>query len=40
MRMRAASLHHTKMVGELTALRVAVSSAVELVLGRSPSETS
>jgi hypothetical protein len=40
MRMRAASLHHTKMAGELTALRAAVSSAVELVLGRSPSETS
>jgi hypothetical protein len=39
-RMRSAALCHTEMVGELTALRAAVSSAVELVLGRSPNETS
>jgi hypothetical protein len=36
----AAALHHTKMVVELTALRATVSSTVELVLGRSPNETS
>jgi hypothetical protein len=33
-------LCHTKMVRELATLRVAVSSAVELALGRSPDETS
>jgi hypothetical protein len=35
-RMRVAALHHTKMVGELATLRAVVSSAAELVLGRSP----
>jgi hypothetical protein len=39
-RMWAAALHHTEMAGELTMLRTVVSSAVELVLGRSPNETS
>jgi hypothetical protein len=39
-RMRVAALHHTKMVGELTALWAAVSSAAELVVGCSPNETS
>jgi hypothetical protein len=34
-----AALHHTKMAGELAVLRVAVSSAVELVLGCLPSDT-
>jgi hypothetical protein len=36
----AAILHHNERVEELTALRAAVSSTVELVLGRSPNETS
>jgi hypothetical protein len=39
-RMRAAALHHTKVVEELIALQEAMSSATELVLGCSPSETS
>jgi hypothetical protein len=39
-RMWAAALHHTEMVGELTTFWVTVSSAMELVLGRSPNETS
>jgi hypothetical protein len=34
-----AALHHAEMAGELTALQSAVSSAVELVLVRSPNET-
>jgi hypothetical protein len=38
--MRATTLRHTEMVGELTALQAAVSSIVELVLGRPPNETS
>jgi hypothetical protein len=33
------ALRHTKMVGELATLFAAVSSAVESVLGRSPSDT-
>jgi hypothetical protein len=37
--MRVANLCHTEVVGELAVLRVAVSSAMELVLGRSPDET-
>jgi hypothetical protein len=39
-RMWAAALCHTKMAGELAALWAVVSSAAELVLGRSPNETS
>jgi hypothetical protein len=39
-RMRATALHHAGVVGELTALRVAVSSTAEVVLGRAPSVTS
>jgi hypothetical protein len=39
-KMRAAALHHTGVVGELTALWANVSSTVEQVLGRYPSETS
>jgi hypothetical protein len=39
-RMRAAALHHAGVVGQLTALRGAVSSTMELVLGRSPGGTS
>jgi hypothetical protein len=39
-RMQASALHHTGVVGELTVLRVAMSSTVELVLGRSPGQTS
>jgi hypothetical protein len=39
-RMQASALHHTGVVGELAVLRVAMSSTVELVLGRSPGETS
>jgi hypothetical protein len=38
--MWAGALRHAGVVGELTALQVAVSSAVELMLGRSPDETS
>jgi hypothetical protein len=38
--MRLAALHHTDMAGELTAFQAMVSSAVESVLGRSPSDTS
>jgi hypothetical protein len=38
--MRLATLHHTKMVRELTAFRAAVSSTTESVLGCSPSDTS
>jgi hypothetical protein len=34
--MRLATLHHTEMVQELAAFQAAVSSVVELVLGRSP----
>jgi hypothetical protein len=37
--MRAVALHHTKMGGELAALRVVVSSTVESVLRRLPDET-
>jgi hypothetical protein len=33
------ALHHTAMAGALTALRAAVSSTVELVLGCSPNDT-
>jgi hypothetical protein len=40
MRMWAATLHHAWVVGELTALRAAVSSTAELVLEPSPDETS
>jgi hypothetical protein len=40
MRMQATTLCHTEMAGELTALRAAIYSTVELVLGCSPSETS
>jgi hypothetical protein len=36
--MQLATIHHTEMVGELVVLQVAVSSAVELVLGCSPNE--
>jgi hypothetical protein len=39
-RMWAAALHHTRVVEELIALQAAMSSATELVLGCSPSETS
>jgi hypothetical protein len=39
-RMRVASLCHAGVVGELTALRAAVSSTLELVLGCSPGEIS
>jgi hypothetical protein len=40
MRMRVTTLCRTEMAGELTALRAAIYSTAELVLGRSPSETS
>jgi hypothetical protein len=40
MRMLAAGLCHAGVVKELTVLRVAVSSAMKLVLGHSPGETS
>jgi hypothetical protein len=39
-RMWAATLRHTEMAGELTAVQSAVSSAAELVLVNSPNETS
>jgi hypothetical protein len=39
-RMQATALRHTGVVGELVALRVAVSSTAELVLGHSLDETS
>jgi hypothetical protein len=39
-RMQATALRHNEMVGELTVLWAAVSSAVKLMLGRSPNETS
>jgi hypothetical protein len=39
-RMCTAAFRYTKMIGELVALWAAVSSTVELVLGRSPNETS
>jgi hypothetical protein len=39
-RMPANAIRHTKMAAELTALWVAVSSAMELVLGLLPNETS
>jgi hypothetical protein len=39
-RMWDTALHHAGVVGELTVLRAAVSSAVELVLGGSPSGNS
>jgi hypothetical protein len=39
-KIRAAALRHTEMVGELTGLQAVVSSVAELVLGRSPNETS
>jgi hypothetical protein len=37
--MRAAAIHHIEMAGELAMLRTVVTSAAELVLGRSPNET-
>jgi hypothetical protein len=37
--MRLAALHHTDRAGELAAFQAAVSSATELVLGRSPNNT-
>jgi hypothetical protein len=37
--LRTEVLHHTDMVGELTASQVAVSSASESELGRSPRDT-
>jgi hypothetical protein len=37
--MQVAALYHTEMARELVVLQVAVSSAVELVLGRMPDET-
>jgi hypothetical protein len=40
MRMQAAALRHARVVGELAALWVAVSSVAKLVIGRSPGETS
>jgi hypothetical protein len=39
-RIQAAALHHAEVVRQLTALRAAVSSTAELVLGRSPGGTS
>jgi hypothetical protein len=36
--MQAATLHHTKMVGEFASLLAVESSAPEMVLGRSPNE--
>jgi hypothetical protein len=39
-RMQFTTLRDTEMAGELTVLRAAVSSTVDLVLGRSPGETS
>jgi hypothetical protein len=38
--MQAATLHHAAVVGELTALRAAVSSVTKLMLGLSPDKTS
>jgi hypothetical protein len=38
--MWATALCHTKMAGDLAVLRAAVSSTAELVLERSPNETS
>jgi hypothetical protein len=38
--MRLAALRHTEMAGELTAFQAVVSSATELVLRRSPDDTS
>jgi hypothetical protein len=40
MRMWVVALLHMGMAGELAALQAAVSSTMELVLGRSPDETS
>jgi hypothetical protein len=37
--MRLAALRHTEMVGVVAVLRAAVSTATELVLGRSPNNT-
>jgi hypothetical protein len=37
--MRLAALRHTEIAGELVVLQEAVSSATELVHGRSPSNT-
>jgi hypothetical protein len=37
--MQAAAIHHIEMARELATLRAAVTSAAELVLGRSPNET-
>jgi hypothetical protein len=37
--MRATAIRHIAMAGELATLQVAVTSAVELVLGRTPNET-
>jgi hypothetical protein len=36
---RLVALDHTKMAGDLAVLQVAVSTVVESVLGRSPSDT-
>jgi hypothetical protein len=37
--MRLVALRHTEMVGELAAVRAAVSSTTESVLGHSPNDT-
>jgi hypothetical protein len=37
--MQVATLRHTEMARELTTFQAAVSSTVELVLGRSPGDT-
>jgi hypothetical protein len=37
--LQLAALHHTEMAGELSVLRVAVSSSTESMLGCSPSDT-
>jgi hypothetical protein len=37
--MRLTTLHHTEIAGELAVLRAAVPTAVESVLGHSPSDT-
>jgi hypothetical protein len=39
-RMRAAALHHVRVVGEFTMLQAVVSSTMELALGRLPCEIS
>jgi hypothetical protein len=38
-RMRAATLYHIEIAGQLTVLRATISSTMELVLGRSHNET-